>query len=122
MVSPWIDLSCTNKSLTVNADLDPILTKEQLLEFVSLYVNDNKLSDANPIEAMYGGFPPTLILVGSGEILLDDSKSIYNKIARQQTKVKLSVYDKQNHVWILENIHIEESQTALREIKEFIAD
>lgn len=122
MLSPWIDLTCTNKSLTVNADLDPVLTKEQLKEFVLLYVNDNNLSDANPIEAMYGQFPPTLILVGSGEILLDDSKSIYNKISSQQTKAKLSVYDKQNHVWMLENIHTVESKTALIEIKEFITD
>jgi len=122
MLSPWIDLTCTNESLTANADLDPILTKEQLREFVSLYVNETNLPAANPIETMYGPFPPTLILVGSGEILSDDSKSIYNKIARQQTKTKLSIYDKQNHVWMLENIHTEASKTAMKEIQEFIAD
>jgi len=122
MLSPWIDLTCTNSSLTVNAAFDPILTKKQLQEFTSLYVDDINLSDANPIEAMYGQFPSTLILVGSGEILLDDSKSIYNKIASQQISVKLSVYDKQNHVWLLENIHAEESKATMREIKEFITD
>lgn len=91
MLSPWIDLTCTNKSLTINADLDPILTKEQLQEFVSLYVNEINLSAANPIETMYGPLPPTLLLVGSGEILSGDSKSVYNKIAHQQTKTKLSI-------------------------------
>jgi len=65
--------------------------------------------------------PPTLVLVGSGEILSDDSKSIYNKIARQQTKTKLSIYDKQNHIWMLENIHTEASKTAMKEIQEFNA-
>ncbi|MGE5106498.1 MAG: alpha/beta hydrolase [Sphingobacteriales bacterium] len=121
MLSPWIDLACTNKSLIVNANLDPILTKEQLQNFVSLYINDKNLSEANPIETMYGPFPPTLIVVGSGEILLDDSKSVYTKIASQQAKVKLSIYDKQNHVWMLENIHTEASKKAIREIQEFIA-
>ena len=66
-------------------------------------------------------FPSGLILVGSGEILLDDSKWIYNEIRTRQEKVKLSVYENQNHVWMLENIHSEESQKAMREIKEFIA-
>lgn len=122
MLSPWIDLTCTKESIAVNADLDPIITKEELQEYVSLYVNGANLSDANPIETMYGQFPPTLILVGSGEILLDDSKSIYNKIASQQTKAKLSVYDKQNHVWMFENIHTEASKTAMKEIQEFITD
>ena len=122
LLSPWIDLTCTNKSYTVNADLDPIITKEQLLDYISLYVNATNLSEANPIETMCGQFPPTLILVGSGEILLDDSTSIYNKIVSQQNKTKLSVYDKQNHVWMFENIYTEESKRAMNEILEFITD
>lgn len=121
MLSPWIDLSCSNESLSSNANLDPILTKKALQDYTSLYVREHNLSDANPIETRYGEYPPTLILVGSGEILLDDSKSIYNKIASVQEKVKLSIYDNQNHVWMLENIQTGESEKALREIKKFIA-
>jgi acetyl esterase/lipase len=78
------------------------------------------LSEVNPIETMFGKFPPTLILVGSGEILIDDSKSIYKKIISQQDKTKLSIYDKQNHVWILKNIHTKESKQTMEEIKDFI--
>lgn len=122
MFSPWVDLTCTNPSITLNAGLDPILAKAQLQEFVSLYVNDNNLAAANPVGNLHGKFPPTLILVGSGEILLDDSRVIYKKIGSQQERVKLSIYDNQNHVWMLENIHSEESKKALKEIAEFVAD
>lgn len=121
MLSPWIDLTCNNQSLIANADIDPILTKQQLQKFVSLYVNDKPVSVANPIETMYGAVPPTLIIVGSNEILLDDSKLICKKISEQQTKVKLSIYDNQNHVWILEDINTEASKKAIKEIEEFIA-
>jgi len=120
MLSPWVDLTCTNRSITANANLDPVLTKEQLLYYVSLYPGNHNLSEASPIETIYGHFPPTLILVGSEEILLDDSRSLYHKIAGKQTKAKLSVYEKQNHVWMLENIHTEESKQALKEIHDFI--
>ena len=122
MFSPWIDLTCSNESLTKNADNDPILTKKALLNYASLYASNDYLSDANPIEAKFEKYPPTLILVGSGEILLDDSKSIYNKIACVQEKVKFSIYDNLNHVWMLENIHTKESEKTLSEIKDFIRD
>ena len=121
MLSPWIDLACTNQSLITNAAIDPILTKQQLEKFVSLYVNDKPVSVANPIKTMYGAVPPTLIMVGSNEILLDDSKLIFNKIAKRQTKVELNIYEGQNHVWMLEDINTEASKKALKEIQEFIA-
>lgn len=122
LLSPWIDLSCSNTSLLINAYFDPILTKKGLEYYASLYVKEHNLSEVNPIENISGPFPPTLILVGSREILLDDSKSIYYKLLGFQNKVKLSIYDNQNHVWMLENIHTEESKKTLKEIKWFIAD
>jgi acetyl esterase/lipase len=120
LISPWVDLSCTNESYILNANSDPVLTKEFSQNSASLYIGTHDLSEVNPIETMFGKFPPTLILVGSGEILIDDSKSIYKKIISQQDKTKLSIYDKQNHVWILKNIHTKESKQTMEEIKDFI--
>jgi monoterpene epsilon-lactone hydrolase len=122
MISPWIDLSCTNSSITMNADLDSVLKKERLLELANLYVGDQDLFNVNPKENLPEKFPPTLILVGSDEILLDDSKFIYNMILRTKTKTKLSIYEKQSHVWLLENINTVQSQTAIKEICTFIID
>lgn len=120
MLSPWIDLSCSSHSITANAATDPILTKEELETDTSLYLGSSKLSDANPIETMFGDFPPTLILVGSGEILLDDSKLIYEKITEKQPETKLSIYDKQTHVWLLDDIYSASSKNAIEEINNFI--
>ncbi len=120
MLSPWVDLSVSSNSITRNADTDPILTKEQLQNFTSLYLGNNKLSDANPIETIYGNFPPTLLLVGSSEILLDDSKMAYSTIADKQPVTKLKIYENQNHVWLLDDIHSEPSKSAIGEINNFI--
>ena len=121
MLSPWVDLSCTNNSLLENKDSDPILTKKALQDYASMYVNGNKLQEASPIEKMDGKYPPTLVLVSSSEILLDDGKTIIMKIAGSQPKTRLSIHEKQNHVWLLADIHSSESKMAIQEIREFIS-
>jgi epsilon-lactone hydrolase len=35
LLSPWVDLGASSNSITDNADIDPILTKEQLQNFTS---------------------------------------------------------------------------------------
>lgn len=73
-----------------------------------------------PIETIMGTFSSMLILVGSTEVLLDDSKAVYEKIKSQQTHTKLNIYKNQKHVWPLEDIYTDESQKALAEIQKFI--
>jgi acetyl esterase/lipase len=121
MLSPWVDLTCNNDSLVKNKDTDPILTKKSLQDYASMYVGDSTLSEANPIENMHGNYPPTLILVSSSEILLDDSRSICNKIASHQKNTKLSIHENQNHVWMLADIHSEESKKGIKEIRELLS-
>jgi len=120
MLSPWVDLRCSNNSIMQNAAIDPILTKEELQTFASMYLGNRILPDVNPIETMVGNYPPTLILVGSLEILLDDSKMVCAKITETQPATTLSVYDNQTHVWLLDDINTESSKNAIVEIGNFI--
>jgi epsilon-lactone hydrolase len=120
MLSPWIDLSLNNKSIIENADVDPILSKEQLEKFTALYLGNTKLSEANPIETIFEDFPPTLILLGSSEILLDDSKIAYATITEKQPNTKIKIYENQTHVWLLDYIDSEPSKNAIEEINNFI--
>lgn len=122
MISPWVDLSQSNDSITGNAQIDPILTKDQLQWFTFLYLGKSVISEANPIQMMSGKFPPTLILVGSSEILLDDSKMAYSAILQGQPATKLKIYDHQTHVWLLDDIHSASSRDAIEEIRIFITE
>lgn len=122
MISPWADLTCSYASHQFNAEHDPIFGGKKILlqEMASLYAGSSNVKEVSPIETVIDLFPPTLILAGSTEVLLDDSKAVYEKIKSQQTNTKLSIYKNQKHVWPLENIHTDESQKALIEIQKFI--
>ena len=120
VISPWMDLSCKSKSITENAGRDPILKKDRLQFLIEFYCDGHDLSALYPIDQIDEKFPPTLILVGSEEILLDDSKLLYNKILLYQSRTRLSIYKNQTHVWLLDDIHTDPSQRAMREIKSFL--
>jgi acetyl esterase/lipase len=122
MISPWIDLRCNSQSITGNAAIDPVLTKEQLQTYTALYLGGSNLPEANPIETLYGVFPPTLILTGSREILLDDSSMAYNKISETQPLTKWKVSEGQTHVWLLDDIGSDASREAIEEISQFVGN
>lgn len=120
MISPWIDLRNSSDSITDNAAIDPVLTKESLEKYTNLYIGKADLHQANPIETLFGTFPATLILAGSNEILLDDSKMAYSKISETQANARMKIYEGATHVWLLDDIQSEHSKNALNEIRSFI--
>lgn len=122
MISPWADLTCSHASHQYNAELDFVFGGKKILlqGMASLYAAGNNTKEVSPIETILGTFPPTLILVGSTEVLLDDSKVVYEKVKSQQAHTKLSIYENQKHVWPFEDIYTDESQKALAEIQKFI--
>lgn len=122
MISPWIDLRNNSNSITANAALDPVLTKESLENYTQLYIGKADLHKANPIETLSGRFPRTLILAGTNEILLDDSKMAYSKIVQNQTDTRLKIYDGATHVWLLDDIQSGFSKDAIDEIRSFILE
>jgi epsilon-lactone hydrolase len=121
MLSPWIDLRNNSNSIVENAEIDTVLSKWSLDNYTRLYLNGTTLAESNPIENLFGQFPPTLILVGSSEILLDDSVLAYSTISENQPKTKLKIYDDVSHVWLLDNIKTEASKNAIEEMSKFIS-
>jgi len=122
MISPWISLACNNASHEDNRAKDPILSPEYLKASAKLYTGDNPTDVADPEHAEFSQFPPVLIMVGTNEVLLDDSINFYNSIKTKQLKATLSIYENQNHVWPLANINSEASQKALAEVATFLSD
>ncbi|RAV98219.1 alpha/beta hydrolase fold domain-containing protein [Pseudochryseolinea flava] len=119
LISPWINLEANTASYTTHADIDPILSRESVLEYAAAY-NPNHRQDANTANLKFTSFPPTLILVGTREILLDDSKIFFEKIKLIQRNAALQVYDGETHVWPLSDINSKSSQKALRQMREFL--
>jgi acetyl esterase/lipase len=122
LISPWISLECDYPSIDENALLDISLNREVLHMFARAYTGSIPLEMSSPKKATLTRFPPVLIMVGTNEILLDDSKHFYNDIKDIQGKSRLSIYDDQPHVWLKKDIHKEASRRALAEIADFIGN
>lgn len=119
LISPWIDLKCVNNSYTTKEALDPILNKDFLYNHALMYASNN-IKEADPSELKFKKFPPVFLLVGTDEVLNDDTKNFYNYIKPIQSKAKMKEFEGQKHVWLFSHIDSEASIEAMKDIKEFI--
>jgi monoterpene epsilon-lactone hydrolase len=119
LISPWLYLKGNTESYETRKKMDPILTKEKLMEYANYYVADH-WNDANPGQFDFINFPPLLILVGTNEILLDDSKLFYEKIKRLQPDTQKKEYENQVHGWPLIDIYSDAAKDAMTTIEKFI--
>lgn len=120
LISPWVDLKCINNSYTTKQAVDPILSKDFLYNHALMYAA-NKIKEADPSELKFKNFPPVLLLVGTDEVLNDDTKNFYAYIKPIQVKAKMKEFAGQKHVWLFSHIDSKASIEAIVDIKEFIA-
>jgi acetyl esterase/lipase len=117
---PWLYLRGNTESYETRKELDPILTKEKLMQYAGYYVANN-WNEADPGQFTFNSFPPLLILVGSNEILFDDSKLFYEKIKLLQPDTQIKEYENQVHGWPLIDVKSDASKDALKSIEKFIS-
>jgi len=74
-LSPWTDLALTGASLKLNGGADPMRRTDHPPLFVNDYLAgaDPRTPYASPLYGDPAGLPPTLIQVGSDEVLRDDA-------------------------------------------------
>jgi epsilon-lactone hydrolase len=119
LISPWLYLRGNTESYETRKKMDPILTKDKLMEYGNYYAANN-WNEADPGQFTFNGFPPLFILVGSNEILFDDSKLFYEKIKLLQPDTQMKEYENQIHGWPLIDIKSDASVDALTRIEKFI--
>lgn len=125
LLSPWTDLTMSGDSMTTNAARDPFIPPIALHRAarVALAGADPAVWTSSPLfapEALLRQLPPTLLQVGSTEILLDDATRTAQRIADAGVRTELQTYERQPHVVPLWN-GTPEARTALREIGTFVA-
>lgn len=101
MFSPWLDLTFSGKSYQENQEIDPMLIYDGFVVWSKAYLGNAERNApyASPLLYSLKNFPPTLIQVGSCEMLLDDSKQFSAKAKSEGTDVTLEIYDKHFHVF-----------------------
>ena len=118
-ISPWSDLTFSGGSHKYNEKKDPTLSGELLRYYAAAYAPDEAENVlASPIFGDLSNMPPSLIFVGSREILLDDSKVLAEKLTASGSKCSLVVEEGLWHVYPL--FAIPEAAEAIDKIKAFL--
>ncbi len=81
VMSPWTDLAYTGESHRTNREADPFIRADLIRPTVDRYLRDvhPRTPLASPLFAELHGLPPTLVHVGSTEVLLDDSRRLVSR-------------------------------------------
>ena len=100
-LSPWTDLTQSGKTMKINADIDPVISKEYLDRMANLYLakTPNTTPLASPLYGELSGLPPLLVQVGSAETMLDDSRRFVEKAKEAKVDVQIEVYKDMFHGW-----------------------
>nr|prf esterase [Acinetobacter lwoffii] len=122
LMSPWLDLTLTSASLRFNQKHDALLSIEALQAGIKHYLTDDiQPGDprVSPLIDDPDGLPPTLVQVGSKEILLDDSKRFREKAEQADVKVHFKLYTGMWNNFQMFNAWEPEAKQALADIAEF---
>ncbi len=95
LMSPWTDMTCSGESLTERADIDPVLTPEYIYAVREAYAGglDPSQPELSPLLADLAGLPPTLIQVGTHEILFSDAERLAERMKAAGTECRLEVWE-----------------------------
>ncbi len=101
LMSPWTDLTCSGASYEKRKDLDPMLSGDYLRTVSKAYADglDPASPMLSPLFADFDDFPPTLIQVGSHEILFSDSERLCEKMKQAGVSCRLEVWEDMWHVF-----------------------
>lgn len=121
LMSPWTDMTASGPSYTERAALDPMLTM-QYIESVRAAYCSTRTDFANPcfspLFADLRGLPPTLIQVGTNEILYSDSEQLHRKMQEQNVYSPLEVYEDCWHVF--QQMPVRSAAQAMDSVGRFI--
>jgi phosphinothricin tripeptide acetyl hydrolase len=102
LISPWVNLTNASPAYQAKAETDFIITQQGIDEFAEGYLagkTDPKTPLASPLFADLAGLPPTLIQVGSEEVLLSDSTQLAEAAGLARVDVTLRIWPDMIHIW-----------------------
>lgn len=118
LVSPGLDLSCSDAEQPQLARVDPLLALAGLREAGRMYAGDLALDDprVSPLFGDLAGLPRTLVLAGDHDVLVADARRLAARAA--SPTLTLREYAGAIHMWLERNTP--ESAAALDEAAAFV--
>lgn len=103
-ISPWVDLTLSGDSIVTKAAVDIALTYERLKIFADAYVGSEhspQEHEISPIFADVSAMPPSLIFVGSDELLFDDAVVMERKLFHAGRSARLIIGERMWHAYTI---------------------
>lgn len=122
LMSPWTDMTASGRSYQERAQMDPCLTMNYIHAVRKVYAGDRDLTDPmlSPLFGDLSGFPPTLIQVGSHEILLSDSIRLRDRLVSSGVLCRLEVWRDMWHVFQM--FPIKKAADAMNHVGRFLLE
>jgi len=122
LMSPWTDMTASGRSYTQRAAMDPTITLDYIHAVREVYAGGNELTSPllSPLFGDFRGFPPTLVQVGSNEILYSDSLRLRERMQAAGVHCQLEVWEDMWHVFQM--FPIRKAALAMEHIGQFLLD
>jgi monoterpene epsilon-lactone hydrolase len=124
LLSAWLDLTLTAAAYDINSASDPIFSRKSAEIAAELYLQGHDPSDprVSPLFARLTEMhPPTLISVGRGEVLFEDSARYHARLAKIGVSVELNIFDDMEHVAVVRDMKLPGSEETFNRAAAFIA-
>lgn len=120
--SPWLDLTVSAPSYRYNATNDPRFSEDAARRSADLYLQGHPADDprVSPMFAQLDGFPPTLLTVGSGEVLRDDARTFARKLGEAQVAAELVEIADMEHTAPVRALHLPGAEAAMTATVRFV--
>ena len=122
LLSPWLDLTVKAPSYAAGAATDPLFSRESAEAAAELYLQGWAAQHplASPLFAPLEGLPPTLVSVGSGEVLADDARGIHAALVSAGVASELCEIPGMEHVAVVRDRALAGAAETFERITDFI--
>ncbi len=123
ILSPLADLNHQGSSRKYNRRADPVLPVHRLAAMQKMYIGESPPDNRyiSPVLADFSGLPPMLGVVGSTEILLDDTLRAADQASKAGVPFNLEIWEQMPHVFAIFSV-LPESTVAIDRMASFIND
>ncbi len=122
LLSPFLDVTASGKSIQTRAQRDPIFDAKDVGRIAEFYCEPHQVlfPQISPVFADVEGLPAMYIQVGDDEILLSDAERIADECVAAGIDVTLEIWPEMWHVFQIFVGKMPESRRAIGKIGDFI--
>ena len=122
LISPWLDISCSNEEIHTLQKSDKFLLKEALQAAAGRYTTFDNVQNplVSPLYGSFTNFPPVFIQCGSQEILSADAKALAQKIEAVGGQAQLDIWPEMWHFFQAMDAQAKEAHLAVEKMGQWV--